>query len=66
MRGLEEIPAFFFLKTVEVPPQNLWWSKQRKGLRKSGFEKGMQEYTCERSVNFVFSMDMGRDIGVES
>ena len=22
MRGLEEIPAFFFLKTVEVPPQN--------------------------------------------
>ena len=29
------------------------------------FEKRLQEYTCERSVNFDFSMDMGRNIGVE-
>ena len=66
MRRLEEIPAFFFLKTVEVPPQNLWWSKQRKGLRKSGFEKGMQEYTCEQAVKSDFSMDKASNLGVES
>ena len=41
------------------------WCKQRKGLRKTDFEKRLQEYTYERSVNFDFSMDIEWNIGVE-
>lgn len=41
-------------------------SKQRIGIRKIGFEKRLQEYTCDRTVNFGFSMDMGWNIGVKS
>ena len=41
------------------------WCKQRKGLRKTVFEKRLQEYTCERSVKLGKAMDIGRNIGVE-
>lgn len=41
------------------------WSKQRIGLRKIGFEKSLQEYTCERSVKSENAMDIGWNIGVE-
>ena len=41
------------------------WSKQRIGIRKTDFEKRLQEYTCERSVKLGKAMDIGRNIGVE-
>lgn len=47
------------------PPQNLRDSKQRKELRKKIFGKRLQEHTCEQTVNFDFSMDIGWNIGVE-
>lgn len=57
--GWKKFQPFAYPKGGEDPPQKLRWRKQRQGLLKIGFEKSLQEYTCERSVNFGFSMDMG-------
>ena len=67
MQRLEEIPAFCLpQKGGEGPPQNLRWSKQRIGIRQAGFTVHLKEYTCERAVNFDFSMDIASCVGVES
>ena len=57
---------FFSMSAVCQQGENLRSSKQRIGLRQRRFGERLQEYACERVVNFDFSMDMGQNIGVES
>ena len=66
MRRLEEIPAFCLPGNREGPPQNLRWSKQRIGLRQTGFAVCLQEYTCEQNLKSENAMDIAANIGIES
>ena len=66
--ALSPIPygIIFFLGTVCQQGEKLRWSKQRIGIRKTDFEKRLQEYTCEQNVKSENAMDIAANIGVES
>lgn len=57
---------FFSMSAVCQQGVELRWSKQRIGIRQAGFTVHLKEYTCERAVNFDFSMDIASCVGVES
>ena len=64
-KSREQSRPFAYPFRSTYPPQNLRDSKQRKGLRKKRLGKRLQEYACEQTIKFDFSIDISSIIGVE-